>query len=87
MGHARGARAKGLLCSKSPMCTSHSVGLEARGPLPDLGLPDGSDFSSSSEEARRMKQGKEAGQDAQWKLTGGRETEAGNEVLAARPQL
>ena len=40
---------------------SHSVGLEARGPLPDLGLPDGSDFSSSSEEARRMKQGKEAG--------------------------
>ena len=59
---------------------SHSVGVEARGPLPDLGL-------SSSEEARRMKQGKEAGQDAQWKLTGGRETEAGNEVLAARLQL
>ena len=50
-------------------------------------VPDGSDFSSSSEEARRMKQGKEAGQDAQWKLTGGRETEAGNEVLAARLQL
>ena len=66
---------------------SVSVGVEARGPLPDLGLPDGSDFSSSSEEARRMKQGKEAGQDAQWKLTGGRETEAGNEVLAARLQL
>ena len=66
---------------------SHSVGVEARGPLPDLGLPDGSDFSSSSEEARRMKQGKEAGQDAQWKPTGGRQTEAGNEVLAARLQL
>ena len=65
---------------------SHSVGLEARGPLPDLGLPDGSDLSSSSEEARRRKQGKEAGKDARWKLTGGRQAEAGNEVLAARLQ-